>query len=99
MNQPDPTQGSTEQRPRRPDAHSALPNAAGTEGVLAGLPSELFRWSQPRLVILLLTLAILAAFWPVLVSDFITFDDPAYVTSNPIVRQGVTLQGLWWAFT
>lgn len=42
---------------------------------------------------------ILCAFWPVLSADFINFDDPPYVTDNPHVRQGLTLDGLRWAFT
>ena len=31
--------------------------------------------------------------------DFLNFDDPIYVTENPIVRQGITLHGIRWAFT
>lgn len=31
--------------------------------------------------------------------DFINFDDPDYVTENPIVRAGLTFRGLGWAFT
>jgi protein O-mannosyl-transferase len=30
---------------------------------------------------------------------FVNWDDPAYVSSNPIVRQGLTLKGVRWAFT
>ena len=31
--------------------------------------------------------------------DFVNFDDPDYVFDNPHVRQGITLEGLRWAFT
>ena len=31
--------------------------------------------------------------------DFIAFDDPAYVTENPPVLNGLTWNGVWWAFT
>ncbi|HEX9191484.1 MAG TPA: hypothetical protein VF847_05270, partial [Candidatus Deferrimicrobiaceae bacterium] len=30
---------------------------------------------------------------------FIHFDDPHYVTGNAVVRKGLTLEGLRWAFT
>ncbi len=29
--------------------------------------------------------------------DFISFDDPDYVTNNPMVQQGVSLHGVLWA--
>lgn len=35
----------------------------------------------------------------VLRSDFITLDDPEYVTSNPRVRAGLSWENLWWAFS
>lgn len=31
--------------------------------------------------------------------NFVSFDDPEYITENRIVRQGITLEGLQWAFT
>ena len=31
--------------------------------------------------------------------DFVNFDDDAYVTNNPAVRSGLTLNGVRWAFT
>src|SRR5690349_14727045 len=31
--------------------------------------------------------------------DFINYDDGDYVTRNPVVRQGLTWQGVQWAFT
>lgn len=32
-------------------------------------------------------------------NQFITYDDPVYVTDNPVVRQGLSGAGLRWAFT
>src|SRR5712692_7174800 len=32
-------------------------------------------------------------------AQFIYFDDPSYVTDNPYVRRGITLDGVRWAFT
>lgn len=31
-------------------------------------------------------------------SGFINYDDDDYVTENGIVRQGITINGIWWAF-
>jgi tetratricopeptide (TPR) repeat protein len=31
--------------------------------------------------------------------DFVNYDDPDYVTENPMVTHGLTLKGLGWAFT
>jgi len=51
------------------------------------------------LVYLALTVATLAVYWQVTSHDFLIYDDDKYVTQNPIVRAGVTCQGLRWAFT
>ncbi len=40
----------------------------------------------------------LASFWPVFHNDFIKFDDPDYVTSNPRVTTGLTWSNVGWAF-
>ena len=56
------------------------------------------RW-KGRWVCLLLAATTLALFWPVTGYDFINFDDPDYVTSNPVVQQGLTWEGFRWAFT
>lgn len=53
-----------------------------------------------RKLYLCLALAVitLAVFWRVTGFDFVNYDDPDYVTANPIVQQGVTSPGLRWAF-
>jgi tetratricopeptide (TPR) repeat protein len=51
------------------------------------------------LVFILLALATLAVFMQVWNHDFVTYQDPDYVTANPIVRAGVTPGGAAWAFT
>jgi tetratricopeptide (TPR) repeat protein len=51
------------------------------------------------LICLLLVAAILAAFWPVLDCDFISYDDPFYVTSNSHVRHGLSWEAFRWAMT
>src|SRR5437868_361133 len=41
---------------------------------------------------------ILAVYWPLTSYDFVNFDDPGYVTRNPIVQKGLTAEGISWAF-
>src|SRR5712691_4792666 len=36
-------------------------------------------------------------FWPFVEHDFVNFDDRLYVTENPVVQQGLTLDGALWA--
>jgi Flp pilus assembly protein TadD len=46
-----------------------------------------------------LALLTVIAFWPITGAEFISFDDPDYVTDNPMVQRGLTVEGLAWAFT
>lgn len=46
-----------------------------------------------------LSLTTLAVYSPVTRFDFVNFDDPDYITSNPHVRQGLTADGIEWALT
>jgi hypothetical protein len=39
---------------------------------------------------LLLTAVTLPVFWPVLLNDFVNYDDPFYVTENPHLQPGLT---------
>ncbi len=55
---------------------------------------------RPNIVItLVLSLANLGLYWHVQNFDFIIYDDHAYVVSNPMVQNGLTMDGLEWAFT
>lgn len=49
-------------------------------------------------IYLLLVLVTLAAYSRAIHFDFVIYDDPDYVTSNPHVRNGLTWNGLVWAF-
>ncbi len=40
----------------------------------------------------------MAVFWGALRCDFVNYDDPAYVTSNPDTLHGLTSAGVVWAF-
>ena len=50
-------------------------------------------------ICLILALVTLAAYWPVSGHDFINYDDPGYVSQNPLVEQGLTWDGITWAMT
>jgi len=52
-----------------------------------------------RLIALLLALATLVIYLPVVRCDFVNFDDQVYVTENPHVQAGLTWASLRWAFT
>ncbi|HEX3729507.1 MAG TPA: tetratricopeptide repeat protein, partial [Opitutaceae bacterium] len=53
----------------------------------------------PAVVGALLFVATLLLFSRTLGNGFVNFDDPAYVTDNPMVRGGLSWAGLAWAFT
>ena len=50
------------------------------------------------LVVALLALVTLALYLPATRNDFVSLDDPDYVTSNVHVQNGLTLEGVKWAF-
>ena len=47
----------------------------------------------------MLAVVTLVGFWPLLDNEFINFDDDLYVTDNPRVKSGLSLEGLRWAWT
>lgn len=51
------------------------------------------------LICLCLIAATLVAYWPLKNQEFINFDDDKYVTENHHVREGLTSEGIVWAFT
>lgn len=55
------------------------------------------RW-KPALLALGLFVVTMLVFWPARHFDFINFDDPDYITANPQVRDGLTWEGVRWAF-
>jgi len=48
---------------------------------------------------LLIAVFVVLVYWPVTRFDFINFDDPVYISNNPIVRHGINWEGLKLAFT
>lgn len=64
-------------------------------------PSVWSRFSphQTALICLGLLLAILVAYWPVRLNDFVLYDDGDYLTNNSQVQKGLSWEGIRWAFT
>ncbi|MGA3268905.1 MAG: hypothetical protein ABSE16_19050, partial [Verrucomicrobiota bacterium] len=56
------------------------------------------RW-QSLTVCVLLALAVWAVFGQTLRFDFVNYDDNRYVYENPVVKNGLTLENIGWAFT
>jgi len=50
------------------------------------------------LICLVLSLATLGAYWPVIFNSFTNYDDNYYVTENALVQKGLSWEGLVWAF-
>ena len=53
---------------------------------------------RAALICVLLGGLTLGVFWPVMQCEFTNFDDPYYVTANPNVLGGLTLENVGWAF-
>jgi tetratricopeptide (TPR) repeat protein len=53
---------------------------------------------RSRLICLLLALVTLVLYWPVTGFDFLNIDDPDYILNNTAIHQGLTWQGIVWAF-
>src|ERR1041385_6779233 len=58
--------------------------------------------NNARLTIFLCALLIgvtFAVFWPLLSSEFVTYDDPPYVTENDHITTGLNAENVKWAFS
>jgi tetratricopeptide (TPR) repeat protein len=68
--------------------------------VLAPHPSPLSGSALRRAGLSLVLMAVCVLIYhPTSRFDFVRFDDQAYIYENPMVRRGLTLDGLRWAFT
>lgn len=64
------------------------------------MPTSLRPLKRPELwVCLLLLLATIVVYWPLPQQDFINLDDDRYVTENSQLQQGLTGEGVIWAFS
>src|SRR5208283_5839421 len=55
--------------------------------------------TQILMIYLFLTGATLMAYWQVNHCNFVYYDDPAYITQNSHIQNGITMDGIRWAFT
>jgi hypothetical protein len=53
---------------------------------------------QKRSIVLLLSLAVVAVYSQTLTFDFVKWDDTGKIRDNPFVRNGISVDGLRWAF-
>jgi protein O-mannosyl-transferase len=65
----------------------------------AGSPNGADKPLVPVLICAMLALVTLAVYWPVTRCEFVSFDDPYYVTQNAQVQAGLTWENLRWALT
>lgn len=95
----------TPRRPKRKDRRAQAKartevRVETRERPLADAPSsdKVPLW-VPIVVVLALLAAVVLIYLPVRGYEFISLDDPQYVTANPVIRSGLTRAGLAWAFS
>ena len=77
---------STSKQPSAPSSHATLETTRPNRLLLLGISLGLF-------------LTTLLVYAPAYRFGFVNFDDPDYVTNNPHVRSGLTMDGIVWAVT
>jgi tetratricopeptide (TPR) repeat protein len=85
-------------RSRQRDRSPAVQPMAASGGSGSSPAEPSCRSGRGVVIVFLLILATLAIFWPVTGHDFLNYDDNLYVTENVVVRQGLTLGSVEWAF-
>ena len=60
---------------------------------------DLFHRHRSSLAAIALAVAVLVLFFPASGYEFISLDDPSYIFRNPFVAEGLTWEGVGWAFT
>jgi Flp pilus assembly protein TadD len=63
------------------------------------LGGPLSQRNKTLLICVFLIVGILLAFWGVNRCDFVSYDDPLYITENSHIQSGLTLGAIQWAFT
>lgn len=53
---------------------------------------------QRFMIYIILTAVTAAVYWQVYHFEFINFDDVIYITENPMIQSGISLNGLYWSF-
>jgi Flp pilus assembly protein TadD len=85
---------------RRRDRRREQPRAEAADARPGAAAPTLRRGTRSDLLVCAaLFVGTFLLYLPSLFNDFVDFDDPYYVTENPVVRQGLTADGVRWAFT
>lgn len=63
------------------------------------LPRDFARAHARSLTTALVAVVVAQFYWVATSFAFLNFDDPAYVTENPVVARGLSADGVRWAFT
>src|SRR5208282_3446895 len=71
------------------------PAALAAQSEIANRRSQIPWW----LMAILLVLGTVAIYWPAMRCGFVNYDDDFYVTSNVHVEQGLTWEGMKWAWS
>src|SRR5664279_2169859 len=75
------------------------PSAQPTPSLGRTVPLAAARWpASVWLMAGVLVLVTVALYWPATGYDFVNYDDPDFVTSNPHVQGGLSWEGVRWAF-
>lgn len=90
-----PRSGSSTTRPAETSARS-VPRGRSTAERTSTRPEERRRALWISLALIVLNVVVYASVWR---HDFVSFDDPQYVTENVHVKAGLTWSGVRWAFT
>jgi|WetSurMetagenome_2_1015567.scaffolds.fasta_scaffold76461_2 protein O-mannosyl-transferase len=67
--------------------------------MLASTCNRIVARNKAWIILISLTVITLLAFWQVKDCDFINFDDNVYITKNNLIQNGLTIDGIRWAFT
>jgi tetratricopeptide (TPR) repeat protein len=78
-----------------------MPNKRTRQKAISGPGASGLQLSPGKdaLVCVFIAAAVFAVYWPVRHFDFVNYDDPAYISSNPPVLGGLTWANIYWAFT
>src|SRR5207244_13355844 len=93
--------GDESQPPRRESEAGTADQDPARDFVRLPFAKKLLSFYRQKQVVYLgglLMLAVTLVFLPSLRNDFVNYDDPEYVTDNPHVQSGLTLEGSRWVF-
>ncbi|KJU84235.1 Tetratricopeptide TPR_2 repeat protein [Candidatus Magnetobacterium bavaricum] len=64
----------------------------------SGVGINSYNITRPSFILGIVILLTLVSYWPLQYNDFINFDDDRYLTENPIIQSGLTVNNALWSF-